>query len=404
MWRPASGLAWAAARTFPRMGKTVNRLFCAGRIGAHLEKECGRRQGRTAPPWRILFFGTDEFAQRVLEKLHPSRFLKTGKMLVQQLEVVTLPATKSAELPVRKYALMNQISVHDWPYFAPNDYFDVGIIVSFGNLLSETLIQQFPYGILNLHPSLLPRWRGPAPIFHTLIHGDQVTGVTIIQIRPTRFDVGPIVMQQECAVPPRCTADELGVILAETGAEMLLSTLESLPELVKNAREQSKEGITFAPKINVGMSWVNWQEQTWEELDQIYRAIGSRIPLRTLWMDKTVKLLDLVDVREIPVSLAFTPEQLIPGTIHFHKESNTLLVRCKNGWSGFKLVVLKKVLSAADFYNGYLHPYFRKGSKINQTATRFQTHKPEKKPKAKLSKRTGMSLDVNNLNDSVLYN
>ncbi|XP_048471977.1 methionyl-tRNA formyltransferase, mitochondrial isoform X7 [Rhincodon typus] len=328
MWRPASGLAWAAARTFPRMGKTVNRLFCAGRIGAHLEKECGRRQGRTAPPWRILFFGTDEFAQRVLEKLHPSS------------------------------------------------------------------------GILNLHPSLLPRWRGPAPIFHTLIHGDQVTGVTIIQIRPTRFDVGPIVMQQECAVPPRCTADELGVILAETGAEMLLSTLESLPELVKNAREQSKEGITFAPKINVGMSWVNWQEQTWEELDQIYRAIGSRIPLRTLWMDKTVKLLDLVDVREIPVSLAFTPEQLIPGTIHFHKESNTLL----NGWSGFKLVVLKKVLSAADFYNGYLHPYFRKGSKINQTATRFQTHKPEKKPKAKLSKRTGMSLDVNNLNDSVLYN
>ncbi|XP_048471974.1 methionyl-tRNA formyltransferase, mitochondrial isoform X4 [Rhincodon typus] len=373
MWRPASGLAWAAARTFPRMGKTVNRLFCAGRIGAHLEKECGRRQGRTAPPWRILFFGTDEFAQRVLEKLHPSsRFLKTGKMLVQQLEVVTLPATKSAELPVRKYALMNQISVHDWPYFAPNDYFDVGIIVSFGNLLSETLIQQFPYGILNLHPSLLPRWRGPAPIFHTLIHGDQVTGVTIIQIRPTRYQ--------------------------------LLSTLESLPELVKNAREQSKEGITFAPKINVGMSWVNWQEQTWEELDQIYRAIGSRIPLRTLWMDKTVKLLDLVDVREIPVSLAFTPEQLIPGTIHFHKESNTLLVRCKNGWSGFKLVVLKKVLSAADFYNGYLHPYFRKGSKINQTATRFQTHKPEKKPKAKLSKRTGMSLDVNNLNDSVLYN
>ncbi|XP_048471975.1 methionyl-tRNA formyltransferase, mitochondrial isoform X5 [Rhincodon typus] len=340
MWRPASGLAWAAARTFPRMGKTVNRLFCAGRIGAHLEKECGRRQGRTAPPWRILFFGTDEFAQRVLEKLHPSsRFLKTGKMLVQQLEVVTLPATKSAELPVRKYALMNQISVHDWPYFAPNDYFDVGIIVSFGNLLSETLIQQFPYGILNLHPSLLPRWRGPAPIFHTLIHGDQVTGVTIIQIRPTSFF-------------------------------QLWKVFQNLSRMQGNNP----------------------------------RRVLHSIPLRTLWMDKTVKLLDLVDVREIPVSLAFTPEQLIPGTIHFHKESNTLLVRCKNGWSGFKLVVLKKVLSAADFYNGYLHPYFRKGSKINQTATRFQTHKPEKKPKAKLSKRTGMSLDVNNLNDSVLYN
>ncbi|XP_060708991.1 methionyl-tRNA formyltransferase, mitochondrial isoform X2 [Hemiscyllium ocellatum] len=342
MWSPASGLAW----TFPRMGKIANRLFCAGRTVAHPGKECRRRQVRTAPPWRILFFGTDEFAQRVLEKLQPPRFLKTGKMLVEQLEVVTLPAIKSAELPVRKYALMSQIPVHDWPYFTSNDYFDVGIIVSFGNLLSDTLIQQFPYGILNLHPSLLPRWRGPAPIFHTLIHGDQVTGVTIIQIRPTRFDVGPIVMQQECAVPPRCTTDELGVILAETGAEMLLLTLESLPELIKNTKEQSKEGITFA----------------------------------------------------------FTPEQLAPGTIHFHKESNMLLVRCKNGWSGFKRVVLKKDLSAADFYNGYLHPYFQKGSKVNQMATRFQTYKPERKTKAKLSKRTGLLLDVNNLNASIWCN
>ncbi|XP_043530502.1 methionyl-tRNA formyltransferase, mitochondrial isoform X2 [Chiloscyllium plagiosum] len=347
MWSPALSLAW----TFPRIGKIANRLFCAGRTVAHPGKECRRRQVRTAPPWRILFFGTDEFAQRVLEKLHPSRFLKTGKMLVEQLEVVTLPAIKSAELPVRKYALMSQIPVHDWPYFASNDYFDVGIIVSFGNLLSDTLIQQFPYGILNLHPSLLPRWRGPAPIFHTLIHGDQVTGVTIIQIRPTRFDVGPIVMQQECAVPPRCTTDELGVILAETGAEMLLLTLESLPELIKNTKEQSKEGITFAPKISVGMSWVNWQEQTREEIDQLYRAIGSR-----------------------------------------------------NGWSGFKRVVLKKDLSAADFYNGYLHPYFQKGSKVNQMATRFQTYKSERKTKAKLSKRTGLLLDVNNLNASIWCN
>ncbi|XP_038669579.1 methionyl-tRNA formyltransferase, mitochondrial isoform X3 [Scyliorhinus canicula] len=207
-----------------------------------------------------------------------------------------------------------------------------------------------------------------------------------MQIRPTRFDVGPIVMQQECAVPPRCTADELGAILAETGAEMLLSTLKNLPECIKNKREQSIHGITFAPKVTVTMSWVNWEEQTLEELDQLNRAIGSRIPLRTLWMGKTVKLLDLVDPQKIPVFLALTQEQLIPGTIHFHKESNMLMVRCKNGWAGVKLVMLKKVLSAADFYNGYLHPYFQRESRKNQNVTRFQTHKPETKTK-KLSKR-----------------
>ncbi|XP_041031032.1 methionyl-tRNA formyltransferase, mitochondrial [Carcharodon carcharias] len=386
MWSSVSGLARVASRTSPRSGPPASRLFCAGNTADSPGGKSGGRQVRAAPPWRILFFGTDSFAQRALEKLQLSRSSQTGKMLIEQLEVVTLPATKYSELPVRKYARMSQIPIHDWPHLAPCDHFDVGIIVSFGSLLSDSLIQQFPHGILNLHPSLLPRWRGPAPIFHTLIHGDQVTGVTIMQIRPARFDVGPIVMQQECAVPPGCTADELGAMLAETGAEMLLSTLKNLPESIKNKREQPKQGITIAPKITVAMSWVNWEEQTLEELDQLNRAIGSRIPLRTLWMGKTVKLLDLVDMRKIPVSLAFTQEQLIPGTIYFHKESNILLVRCKNGWTGIKLLVLKKVLSAAEFYNGYLHPYFQGGSRINQSVARFQTHKPETKAKKTVKK------------------
>uniref|UniRef100_UPI00398EBD8B methionyl-tRNA formyltransferase, mitochondrial n=1 Tax=Pristiophorus japonicus TaxID=55135 RepID=UPI00398EBD8B len=380
MWCSVWGLARAAALTLPRSGPAAGgRLLHAGRPADPPEGEWGRRQVRAAPPWRVLFFGTDAFAQRALQALHKAGSSETGKMLIERLEVVALPATKSGELPVRKYARMSQIAVHDWPHLALCDHFDVGIVVSFGSLLSDSLIQQFPYGILNLHPSLLPRWRGPAPIFHTLIQGDRMTGVTIIQIRPKRFDAGPIVQQQQCAVPPRCMADELGAMLAETGAEMLLSTLKSLPECIKNKREQPKEGMTFAPKITVAMSWVNWEEQTFEELDQLNRAIGFRIPLRTLWMGNTMKLLDLVDVREIPVSLAFTQEQLIPGIVHFHKESNVLLVRCKNGWAGFKLVVLKKVLSAADFYNGYLHPYFQGRSTMNQNVCRFQTHKPETK-------------------------
>lgn len=302
--------------------------------------------------------------------------LDDGKLLIEQLEVVTLPTTKSDKLPVRKYAKLNQISIHNWPCLTECNQFDVGIIVSFGALLSDALIQQFPYGILNLHPSLLPRWRGPAPIFHTLIHGDRMAGVTIMQIRPKRFDVGPILMQQECPVPPRCTSGELGVILAEKGAEMLLSVLKSLPEHIENKREQSKDGITFAPKITVADSWVNWEEQTVEELDRLYRAIGSRVLLRTLWMGKTVKLMDLVDVEEIPDFQAATQEQLIPGTAHFHKESNILLIRCKNGWTGFKRVVLKKLLSAADFYNGYLHPYYQR-SPAHQNVAQFQTYTPK---------------------------
>ncbi|XP_032906482.1 methionyl-tRNA formyltransferase, mitochondrial isoform X1 [Amblyraja radiata] len=371
MWNARAGRAWtwAAAPGFPRARWTVKRLLS-------VSSSVDGRRIRAAPPWRILFFGTDAFAQRTLQKLHGCRSLDDGKLLIEQLEVVTLPTTKSDKLPVRKYAKLNQISIHNWPCLTECNQFDVGIIVSFGALLSDALIQQFPYGILNLHPSLLPRWRGPAPIFHTLIHGDRMAGVTIMQIRPKRFDVGPILMQQECPVPPRCTSGELGVILAEKGAEMLLSVLKSLPEHIENKREQSKDGITFAPKITVADSWVNWEEQTVEELDRLNRAIGSRVLLRTLWMGKTVKLMDLVDVEEIPDFQAATQEQLIPGTAHFHKESNILLIRCKNGWTGFKRVVLKKLLSAADFYNGYLHPYYQR-SPADQNVAQFQTYTPK---------------------------
>ncbi|XP_062922335.1 methionyl-tRNA formyltransferase, mitochondrial isoform X3 [Mobula hypostoma] len=305
-----TGRAWAAASAFLRFASKARRWVSGD----------GGRRVRVAPPWRILFFGTDAFAQRTLQEVHSS--LCDGNLLIERLEVVTLPDTKYGELPVRRYARLNEITLHDWPCLTECHHFDVGIVVSFGVLLSDTLIEQFPYGILNLHPSLLPRWRGPAPIFHTLIHGDQVTGVTIMQIRPKRFDIGPILSQQKTPVPPRCTADELGVILAEKGAEMLLSVLRSLPEHVENRREQSKEGVTFDA----------------------------------------------------------TPDQLIPGTAHFHKELKVLFIRCKNGWTGFRQVLLKKQLTAADFYNGYLHPYFR-GAMVHQSVARFQTHKPRTKIK-----------------------
>ncbi|XP_033902085.3 methionyl-tRNA formyltransferase, mitochondrial-like isoform X1 [Acipenser ruthenus] len=255
---------------------------------------------RERPPWRILFFGTDEFAVESLKALTLSRD-SSPKTAVDTLEVVTLPAFLSKELPVRRFASQNELPIHDWPHIGPCEQFDVGVVVSFGCLLPEDLILKFPYGILNVHPSLLPRWRGPAPVFHTVLNGDTETGVTIMQIRPKRFDVGPILIQDKCLVQPHCTAQELGATLAKMGAKMLISTLENLPERIQNKKEQSKQGATFAPKISVDMSWVNWEDQSCDQIGRLFQAIGSRISLRTLWMGDTIKLLDFVGQNEIPV-------------------------------------------------------------------------------------------------------
>ncbi|XP_076853528.1 methionyl-tRNA formyltransferase, mitochondrial [Brachyhypopomus gauderio] len=321
------------------------------------------------PPWRILFFGTDDFAVESLKRLYTSREDR-GDAVVESLEVVTM----SNSVPVRKFADQHKLRAHDWPKVDFSRQFDVGVVVSFGCLLQESVINKFPHGILNVHPSLLPRWRGPAPVFHTILHGDKLTGVTIMQIRPSRFDVGPVLCQELFQVPENCSADKLGASLSVLGAELLIDTLKNLPERIANRKEQAKEGATFAPKISSSRSWLVWEEQTCDQIGRLFLAIGFRFPLRTIWMDRTVKLLDFVGKCNMP--LTENQYATAPGSIHYDKESNTLLVCCKDGWVGFKTIKLKKRLSAADFFNGYLHQSLQKNSPFPNSC-RFQSYRPQ---------------------------
>ncbi|XP_054985167.1 methionyl-tRNA formyltransferase, mitochondrial [Sorex araneus] len=342
----------------------------------------GGQDGRAArvrekPPWRVLFFGTDQFARETLRALHAARENKAEE-LIERLEVVTVPCRSARGLPVKQFAEQSQLLVHEWPEVGSGDY-DVGVVASFGRLLSEDLILKFPYGILNVHPSCLPRWRGPAPIIHTVLHGDTVTGVTIMQIRPKRFDIGPILKQEIVPVPPKITAKELEAALSRLGASMLISVLKSLPESVRSGKPQPTEGVTHAPKISAGIGCVKWEEQTSEQILRLYRAIGSIVPLQTLWMDTVVKLLDLVEVESSVLTDAkLTGQAVIPGSIIYHRKSQILLVGCKDGWVGVQSVILRKKLTATDFYNGYLHSWYQKNSQVQPSQCRFQTQTPKK--------------------------
>ncbi|KAM4829531.1 LOW QUALITY PROTEIN: methionyl-tRNA formyltransferase, mitochondrial [Thomomys bottae] len=373
----------------PRVSRSLagRRLGCQWRGLVGLRGAPGQEDFRDAPvrkkpPWRVLFFGTDQFARETLRALHAARENKEEE-LIEKLEVVTLPSPSLKGLPVKQYAVESRLPVHEWPCVGAGD-FDVGVVASFGRLLSETLILKFPYGVLNVHPSCLPRWRGPAPIIHTVLHGDAVTGVTIMQIRPKRFDVGPILKQEAVPVPPKTTSKELEVVLSRLGADMLISVLKNLPESLRNGRQQPAEGVTYAPKISPATSCVKWEEQTAEQILRLYRAIGNIAPLQTLWMEKTIKLLDLVEVNNsVLEDPKLTGHSVIPGSVVYHKQSQVLLVYCKDGWIGVRSVLLKKTLTAADFHNGYLHQWYQKDSSVCQC--RFQTLRlPTTKQKEKL--------------------
>nr|KAF6486023.1 mitochondrial methionyl-tRNA formyltransferase [Rousettus aegyptiacus] len=205
-----------------------------------------------------------------------------------------------------------------------------------------------------------------------------------MQIRPKRFDVGPILKQETVPVPPKSTAKELEAMLSRLGANMLISVLKNLPESLNNGRQQPTEGVTRAPKVSVGTSCIKWEEQTSEEIFRLYRAIGDKIPLQTLWMDNAIKLLDLVEVNSsVLADPKLTGQAVIPGSITYHKQSQILLVCCKDGWIGVRSVMLKKTLTATDFYNGYLHSWHQKNAQAHPSQCRFQTLRLPAKKKQK---------------------
>ncbi|XP_068131097.1 methionyl-tRNA formyltransferase, mitochondrial isoform X3 [Hyperolius riggenbachi] len=307
--------------------------------------------------------------------------LKT-EAVVGRLEVVSLPCELPKGFPVANYAADHGLPIRVWPDVGNCDQFDVGVVASFGRLLGEGLILKFPYGILNVHPSLLPRWRGSAPIIHTVLNGDEKTGVTIMQIRPKRFDVGPIVMQETIPVPSGCTSKDLEGMLSKHGAEMLISVLKDLPRCLSCAKEQPKEGATLAPKISAALHCIKWEEQTPAQIIKLERAIGFVMPLQTVWMGTPIKVLGFT---EVPDSMIRSDFSKAPGTLRYVHESQLLVVRCKDGWVGVRAVILKKRISAKDFYNAYLQPWYVKKPYLPLEDCRFTTlYLPEKPKTSKL--------------------
>ncbi|EDL03616.1 mCG116973, partial [Mus musculus] len=228
--------------------------------------------------------------------------------------------------------------------------------------------------ILNVHPSCLPRWHGSAPIIHKVLHKDTVTGVTIMQIRLKRFDIGPILQQETIPVPPKSTSKELEAVLSKLGANMLISVLKKLSESLNNGRPQATKGVTNATKVSAGTICVKWEEQTSEQVLRLHLAIGDIVPLRMLWMENTIKLLDLIEVNNsILADPKLTGQTVTPRSVVYHRPSQMLLVHCKDGWIGVQSLMLKKTLTATDFYNGYLHVWYQKNSHAHPSQCRFQT-------------------------------
>ncbi|OQS05765.1 methionyl-tRNA formyltransferase [Thraustotheca clavata] len=323
---------------------------------------------------RVLFFGTDNVSLPTLELLHAHmQPEENATPLIKEIEVICPPDRKMARkrtkapVPVKQFALENDLVVHhipdgvkslkDWemPTTKP---FDIGVVVSFGYFIHPHMLENVKHGAINMHPSLLPKYRGPAPIPRTLWNGDQVTGISVIEIDPRAFDVGRILHQTTIPVPPASTFHSLSKFLAERGAECVIETLKDFPAKKANAIVQDESLATKAPKMKREHGLVTWTESA-QRLYQIWQTVGETFGVMASLNSVPIKLLEMrlpeVNERKSLENIE-TPEAPCPtGTCFFDKSIKALWVKCTDDW-----VLVTKLQAenrnpgtAVDFANGH---------------------------------------------------
>jgi methionyl-tRNA formyltransferase len=213
---------------------------------------------------RVVLMGSPEYAIPTLDALHTHH---------QVVLVVTQPdrrqgrGRKLSAPPVKEAALARGLPVWQPTTLRKPEAIerlretgaDIYVTAAIGLILPPEVLALAPYGTLNLHASLLPRWRGAAPIPAALLDGDPETGVTLMQT-DRGLDTGPIVAQARCAIGPDDTAETLTRRLAQLGADLLIETLPRWLAGEIEPRPQPSEGVTYAPSLTKDDGRIDWQQ------------------------------------------------------------------------------------------------------------------------------------------------
>lgn len=165
---------------------------------------------------------------------------------------------------------------------------DLIVVAAFGQILKPDLLELPPYGCLNVHASLLPRWRGAAPVQAAILHGDHVTGVTIMKMDPG-VDTGPILSRQSTPIDLEETAGELSQKLAHMGAKLLIESLPAYFSGQLNPQPQDDEQATYAPILKKGEGELDFTQPA-EDLARKVRAFNPWPGAFTYWRGKMIKI------------------------------------------------------------------------------------------------------------------
>jgi methionyl-tRNA formyltransferase len=218
------------------------------------------------------------------------------------------------------------------------------VVVAYGQLLPRPILTLPPHGCLNLHASLLPKYRGASPISWAIIQGETVTGVTIMQLE-ARMDAGPILMQQSERIGPRDTTGALGERLAVLGAGLLCQALDQVAHRTAQPIPQDERCATYAPKLTIGNTHLDWAHNA-RALDCLIRGLCPAPGAVTSFGGRRVKVLQ-AEVEAAAGSPA--------GVVCAIDRAKGVLVAAGQGglWLSQVQPENRRVMTAVEFAGGY---------------------------------------------------
>ena len=302
---------------------------------------------------RIVFAGTPKFSVKSLSVLNqsehevvavycqPDRPKGRGKVLTAC--PVKIFAEENNLLVIQPEDLKDKQSQTRLALLNP----DIMVVAAYGQILPKAVLQIPQLGCLNIHASLLPRWRGAAPIERAILEGDKETGISIMKMNEG-LDTGDILIEKKCTISNHETAQTLHNTLSNIGAKAILETLNMLPTL--KARPQQNNDATYAEKVTKDEAQIDWHQSA-EQISRVIRAFNPRPIAYTNAMANQFKnrVLRIIEAEIVNRQTTNSPGEVIKY------DKDVCYVATSSGVINLKKVQLsgKKEVSIKDFNNAY---------------------------------------------------
>ena len=290
---------------------------------------------------KIVFMGTPDFAKESLEAIY-----EAGHEIVGVITNPDRPKGRGMKMiptPVKEYALSKELQIYQPEKIKNNEEIineikelnpEIICVVAYGKILPKEILDIPPKGCINVHGSLLPKYRGAAPIQWAVLNGDKITGITTMYMAEG-MDTGDMILKKEVEIGDNETTGELWNRLSKIGGQLLVQTLEQIELGTASRIKQDDSEATIAPMLDKKMAKIDWENKTAQEIKNLVRGLNPIMGAYTFINGKKIKFWKVEVFKEIEQisssELKNNIEKYENGTVIISDSKKGLYIKTKQG-------------------------------------------------------------------------